>query len=81
MKQLRIKFKELNLDENEYYRRSPVMRYPFFWIHMNNRMVNTTNLARSSVAAARAQKSGSAGKGGFGGGRSFGGGGGGIRGR
>ena len=82
MKQLRIKFKELNLDENEYYRRSPVMRYPFFWIHMNNRMVNTTNLARSSVAAARAQKSGSGGRGGgFGGGRSFGGGGGGIRGR
>jgi uncharacterized membrane protein len=82
MKQLKLKFKELNLNEDEYYRRSPVLRYPFLWINLNRRMVNTTTIARNSVAQMRAQKAGSGrGSGGFGGGRSFGGGGGGIRGR
>ena len=82
MKQLKLKFKELNLNEDEYYRRSPVLRYPFLWINLNRRMVNTSQIARASVAQMRAQKAGSGrGAGGFGGGRSFGGGGGGIRGR
>jgi uncharacterized membrane protein len=82
IKQMRLKFSQLNLNENDYYNRSPVMRYPLLWIHMNNRMMNTSNLARTSVAQQQAQKSGTGRRpGGFGGGRSFGGGGGGIRGR
>ena len=83
-KQMRFKFKKLNIPEESYSNMS-VFRYPYFYHSFYYRTSMMATMARTTMAAEAGKSigggAGRGGSGGFGGGSSFGGGGGGFRGR